>query len=118
MRYNGTEFRIRELDFSKDVLKDTDLSAIIDDCVVEADSKTLALGTIRTLAELTLQLEEGSKRNRVLAFHSIMKYGLGRAEVHGYKSVYVRVTDAKFEEVLKRHYGFSDVNGKYLVREV
>lgn len=118
MRYNGQEFKIRDLDYSRDILEDKDLSGIIDDCVVVVDGKTQALGTIRCFSELTLQLEPGTLRNRVLAFNAIMRYGLERSEMHGIKSVYVRVTDPKFEAALKKHYGFSDINGKFLVREV
>ena len=118
MIYRGQHFNIRDLNYSTDFLTDTNLSGIIDDCVVEVDGVVQALGTIRSFSELTMQLEHGSVRNRVLAFRTIMKYGLERSEKHGIKSVYVRVTDPDFERILKRHYEFSDVNGKFLVREV
>lgn len=87
--------------------------------VAEDDNgRIIGIGAFQLIPEYILVMDhQRSKREQVEALKGIMECGHTTARIHKFKEVYAFTEDLKFEDILKKHFGFTEA-AKILRKEV
>lgn len=96
------------------------LQPSIIDCVVEDDDgKIIAFGNLKIFAECVMVMDhDKSSLKRARAFREIMPVAIMGAQKSGIAEIHATVQDPGFGDVMRKHFGFKDVLGEHLVKEV
>lgn len=88
--------------------------------VVEVDDKPIAYGFAKIFAEATLVLDNSNPRNlKVQALQALMLDAIRGCRQHNLSQLHAVVKDRPdYVRLLKKHYGFRDVDGTMLVMEI
>ena len=88
-------------------------------CVVEDDKGMIAFGNLKIFAETYMVMDhDRSKLERARAFKEIMPVAIMGAQRVGIHQIHACTQDPDFADVLRKHYGFWDVLGEHLIKEV
>ena len=94
------------------------LPSIID-CVVEDDKGIIAFGNLKVFAETVMIMDhDRSPIVRAKAFRQIMPVAIMGAQRAGIAEIHATVQDPDFGDVMRKHYGFRDVLGEHLIKDV
>lgn len=92
---------------------------IISDRVVDDDSRIIAYGAVKMFAEAVLVLDNSeSVRNKIKALRDLMNAAIFETKKARISELHVFTTDDSFVKVLKKHFGFVNIKGHALVREL
>lgn len=95
------------------------LSPSIIDCVIEDEQGIIAFGNLKVYAETVMVMDhDRSARLRAKAFREIMPVAIMGAQRAGIHEIHAVTQDPDFGVVMRKHYGFRDVLGEHLVKEV
>ena len=88
--------------------------------VVEVDDKPVAYGFAKIFAEATLVLDQSNPRTlKVQALQALMLDAIRGCKQHKISQLHATIKDRpEYVKLLKKHYGFKDVNGTMLVMEI
>lgn len=101
------EFRLKDLD-----------NCVIDKIVLE-NEKEIAYGITKYFAEaIILVNHDVPKITRMKALRELLSYAIWGSKRQGLKQLHVFVLDPKLAEVLKKHYGFKELDGIPLVKDL
>lgn len=94
------------------------LNRALNTIVAVEDEQVIGLGQLNpTLELIMMQDKKRSKSGRAKILRAFMLEGLYLAYKAGYPQLEAFVED-DFAKILKKHYGFEDINGKAIVRGV
>jgi len=95
------------------------LTPSIIDCVISDDDGIVAFGNLKVYAETVMVMDhDRPARLRAKAFREIMPVAIMGAQRAGIHEIHAVTQDPDFGVVMRKHYGFRDVLGEHLVKEV
>jgi hypothetical protein len=88
-------------------------------CVIEDEKGMIAFGNLKVFAETIMVMDhDRSAIVRAKAFREIMPVAIMGAQKIGISEIHAVTQDSSFGDVLRKHFGFSDVLGEHLKLEV
>ena len=88
-------------------------------CVVEDEQGMIAFGNLKVFAETVMVMDhDRSPIVRAKAFREIMPVAIMGAQQVGISEIHAVTLDPSFGDVLRKHFGFSNVLGEHLKLEV
>jgi len=95
------------------------LQPSIIDCIVEDDKGIVAFGNLKVFAETVMIMDhDRSAIVRAKAFREIMPVAIMGAQIAGIAEIHAVTQDPDFGVVMRKHYGFRDVLGEHLIKDV
>jgi len=92
---------------------------ILSDRVIVDGEKLIAYGTVKRFAEAVLVLDKSkSPRKKIESLKKLMNAAVFETRKAGIGELHVFTTDNSFAEILKKHFGFVNIKGQALVREL
>jgi N-acetylglutamate synthase-like GNAT family acetyltransferase len=92
--------------------------SIITGVIVDENDKVVAFGNLKIYAEGVIVMDhDRPKATLGRALKKLMEAAIMGARKFGVSRIHVSTTDPDYSEILRKHYGFSDVLGEHLVRE-
>lgn len=100
--------------FSLPTLEPSIINAVVED----AEGKIVAFGNLKVYAECVMVMDHDRPKSLLArAFKRLMETAILAARRNKIQKVHAVSLDPDFAELLRKHYGFSDVTGEHLVRE-
>ena len=88
-------------------------------CVIEDEKGMVAFGNLKIFAETVMVMDhDRSPLVRARAFREIMPVAIMGAQKAHISQIHAVVQDPSFGDVLRKHFGFTDVLGEHLILEV
>jgi len=95
------------------------LTPSIIDCIVEDENGIIAFGNLKVYAETVMVMDhDRTARLRARAFREIMPVAIMGAQRAGINEIHAVTQDPDFGVVMRKHYGFRDVLGEHLIKDV
>lgn len=89
---------------------------VLADAVADNGQGLIAYGMVKVLAELILISDKDKPlRDRMNALDMLVKAAVSQAKEIGLEQLYITVSDPRFSELLKKHFGFKTVKAESLV---
>jgi hypothetical protein len=87
--------------------------------VDETTGKIVAYGVMKVYAEVVMVIDHDRGRiTRARALTELMGVGVMAAQKAGLPQIHAMTTDPDYADVLRKHYGFSNIEGEHLMMEV
>ncbi len=111
------DLRIIEKFHKENSAHELDFDSILYHGVYEKNGEILAYGAVKEFNEMIISLNKSSNRDKNEAIEELLRACIHLAGLKGKKRLYA-LADKDFAELLKRHYGFSEIPESLLAIEV
>jgi hypothetical protein len=116
------DFRVQDTEFVKKHSTDfepPDRHHIITDAVVESAGNIVGYGQVKLIAEAIMVLDHTrSARTKSEAMRMLHDRAVFKASLAGFDQLHGIMLDPAYAELMKKHFGYRDSKGKWLVLEV